>query len=83
MSTEAKKAAQNAEALSGEDMSGIAGGVESSKGGRSGGGEFLVGSGSEKMSEAEMSGVAGGKSRDGSNGGAEFLVDTEQRESIL
>lgn len=80
MSTEEKKAAHNAEALSGEDMSGIAGGgVGGSKGGRDGGGEFLVGSGSEKLSEAEMSGVAGGASKGGSSGGAEFLVGQQDK----
>ena len=79
MSTEEKKS----EALSGTEMSGIAGGGRgSSKGGSAGGGEFIVGSGSEKLSEAEMSGVAGGASKGGSSGGAEFLVDPEKAQSI-
>ena len=79
MSTEEKKS----EALSGAEMSGIAGGDGrgSSKGGSKGGGEFLVGSGSGKLSEAEMSGVAGGASRGGSSGGAEFLVDPSEKAS--
>ena len=77
MSTEEKKS----EALSGAEMSGIAGGDGrgSSKGGSKGGGEFLVGTMSGKLSEAEMSGVAGGASRGGSSGGAEFLVGQQDK----
>ena len=79
MSTEAKKA----EALSCAEMSGIAGGDGrgSSKGGSKGGGEFLVGSGSGKLSEAEMSKTFGGISRGGREGGGDFLVDPSEKAS--
>ena len=81
MSTEEKKAAQNAEALSSAEMSGVSGGVESSKGGRAGGGEFIVSKNGKELSDAEMSKTFGGISRGGREGGGDFLVDPSEKAS--
>ncbi len=78
MSTEAKKA----EALSSEEMSGVVGGSKTSSNGTPGGGEFLVGKEGKRLSDAEMSGIAGGgnaSSSDGTPGGPEFLVGQQDK----
>ena len=84
MSTEEKKAAKTAEALSQAEMAGVAGGKSHS--GKSGGGHKLVdqadGAETILLSEAEMSGVAGGTSRSGKSGGGHKLVDNEATAEI-
>ncbi|MBQ9434483.1 MAG: hypothetical protein IJU26_09740 [Synergistaceae bacterium] len=79
MSTEDKKV----ETLSGKEMSGVAGGSMGRSGnGTRGGGEFLVGKEGKRLSEAEMSGIAGSASKDGSRGGGMFMIDPEQSKGI-
>lgn len=84
MSTEEKKAAKNAEALSHAEMSGVVGGKSHS--GKEGGGlDFADAAGRTDiaaLSDSEMSGVAGGRSHSGTDGGGLNFVDNEATAEI-